>query len=107
MFFTILICNLPCYNYKKAKRGDNVAGKDHGTCTLCGAEDVDLTIIDDVDRVCDECLDANYEQCEFCGEYWDYCYVDISPVSDDDDRFICEFCREELELEDEQKESEG
>ena len=44
-------------------------------CTKCGKESP-LTIVDEETRVCEECLDAFFTQCDECGEYWDDSYVE-------------------------------
>ena len=69
-----------------------------GTCTRCGKEDCRVTVIDDVDRVCDECLEAFYFQCEVCNEYWEDCYVEQFWLKDG--RVICEHCREDFDDDD-------
>lgn len=63
-------------------------------CTHCGKE-ANLTIIDDETKVCEECLDAFYFQCEECGEYWNDCYVEQFWLKDG--RIICEHCREDFD----------
>lgn len=63
-----------------------------GTCTRCKKANCQLTIIDEVDHVCDECLDTFYTQCDDCGEYWEDSYVEFFVTADD--RLICEHCRE-------------
>ena len=65
-----------------------------GTCTLCGKEAA-LTTVDDVTHVCPECLDANYFQCEECGESWDESYIEQFWLKDG--RTICEHCREDFD----------
>ena len=65
-----------------------------GACTLCGKE-AELTIVDDVTRVCKDCLDANYFLCEECDEYWDDSYVEQFWLKDG--RTICEHCREDFD----------
>ena len=65
-----------------------------GVCTRCGKENCQLTIIDDIDRVCDECLDSAFEQCDICGEYWELGYIEVELT--DDGRFVCEYCLEDL-----------
>ena len=67
--------------------------KTTGKCTMCG-EEAELTILDDVDRVCDECLDSNFTQCEECGEYYSE-YVEFFCLKDG--RLICEYCREDFD----------
>ena len=44
--------------------------RDHGTCACCGREDRDLVILNDDERICLECFDADYTKCDACGEYW-------------------------------------
>ena len=69
-----------------------------GTCTSCGKENIQLTIIDDVTSVCAECLDSEYTQCADCGEYCADGYVEFFLTKDD--RLICEYCREDYDDED-------
>ena len=66
-----------------------------GPCTQCGKENCHLTVVDEQIHVCDECLDANYFQCEECGEYWDDSYVEQFWLKDG--RTICEHCREDFD----------
>lgn len=65
-----------------------------GTCTDCGKENSPLIILDDVVKVCEECLDTNYTQCHICGEYWNDAYIEFTYT---DDKIICEYCMEDLE----------
>lgn len=69
-----------------------------GDCTRCDKTNCVVNIIDDVDRVCDECLDAFYTQCDDCGEYWEDGYVEFFLTTTD--RMICEHCRENYDDED-------
>lgn len=69
-----------------------------GTCTDCGKENCDLIVLDDVVRVCEECLESNYTQCDVCGEYWADGYVEFTVT--DDDKLVCEYCMEDMEDED-------
>lgn len=69
-----------------------------GTCTRCEKDNCQLTIIDDIERVCDECLDTFFTRCDDCGEYWDDSYVEFFVTTDD--RLICEHCREDYDDED-------
>lgn len=63
----------------------------HGACTNCGKQAL-LTILDDVDWVCEECLDSLFIQCDICGEYYDGIeFYDI------DDKCVCEYCAEDLQ----------
>ena len=63
-------------------------------CTMCGKESP-LTIVDEETRVCEECLDAFFTQCDECGEYWDDSYVEFFATNDG--RLICEHCREDFD----------
>lgn len=62
-------------------------------CTLCGKLTEDLTVVDDEDRVCPACLDANYTRCSRCGEY----YTDVIDFYDVDGDDVCEYCFEDEE----------
>lgn len=73
-----------------------------GTCTDCGKEKMDLMILDDVDRLCEQCLDASYIRCDICGEY----YSDTIDFTYTDDQTICEYCMEDLDDEDDPTEDE-
>ena len=66
-----------------------------GTCTQCGAEDCNLTIINDVDWVCEECLELWYTQCDNCGEYWESSSVEWFVLKDD--KMVCEYCAEDYD----------
>lgn len=65
-----------------------------GTCSKCGKESTRLTIIDDIDHVCDECLDE-YTQCSICGEY----YIDIDFFETKEGELVCEYCYEDMDSE--------
>ena len=41
-----------------------------GTCTECGEENCELTVVDELNHVCEDCLDNEYIECEECNEYW-------------------------------------
>ena len=73
--------------------------RDHGTCMSCGREDRDLVILNDDERICLECLDADYTKCDACGEYWPSEMV--SPFGNE---MICDYCMEEMEEEEEEDE---
>ena len=66
-----------------------------GTCTMCGAEDVALTVIDDEERVCAECLDTEFFYCEECKEHWRCDSVESVELSDG--RTVCEYCAEDID----------
>ena len=69
-----------------------------GTCTDCGKENSNLIVLDDVGRLCEECLDSNYTKCDICGEYWGDGYVEFTVT--DDDKLVCEYCMEDMDEED-------
>ena len=75
------------------------SSRDHGTCMCCGKEDRDLVILNDDERICLECLDADYEKCDVCGEYWPADMV--SPFGKE---MICDLCLDEMEAEEEEDE---
>ena len=66
-----------------------------GTCTMCGKENCTLTVIDDVDRVCDDCLDEEFTFCDECKEYWVYDAIEFFTLKDG--RTICEHCAEDID----------
>lgn len=68
-----------------------------GTCTDCGKENTSLIILDDVDWLCEECLDSSYTQCDICGEYWGDSYVEFTVTADD--KLVCEYCMEDTDVE--------
>ena len=69
-----------------------------GTCTDCGRENVEITILDDVERLCDECLDSLYQECDICHEYYDPDIIEFSVLKDG--RFVCEYCAEDFDADD-------
>ena len=69
-----------------------------GTCTMCGAEDCELTIVDEVEHVCEDCLDNEYIQCDECKEYWLYDAIKFYNLKDG--RTLCEHCAEDISEED-------
>ena len=68
-----------------------------GTCTDCGKENAALIILDNVDWICEECLDSVYTQCDICGEYWPDGVIEFTYT---DDKIICEYCMEDIDEED-------
>lgn len=64
-----------------------------GTCTDCGKENCNLIVLDDVDQLCQECLDSVYTQCDICGEYWPDGVVEFIYTGDG---IICEYCMEDI-----------
>lgn len=65
-----------------------------GICTKCGKES-ELTIIDEVDRVCESCLDNEYIQCDECKEYWLWDAIAFYKLKDG--RTLCEHCAEDVD----------
>ena len=72
--------------------------KSNATCTMCGKNNTEVTIIDDVTQVCDECLDYAFTQCDICGEYWDDSVIEFFCLKDD--RLVCEHCAEDFDPDD-------
>ena len=64
---------------------------DIGTCTDCGAENVERFCVCDDVYVCADCLDSNFTRCEECGEYYEN---DV--VSEVDGQMLCEYCAEAM-----------
>ena len=69
-----------------------------GTCTMCGKENVKVTIIDDEEHVCGDCLDNEFFYCDECQEYW-RCDI-IESYTLKDGRTVCEHCIEDFEEDD-------
>ena len=66
-----------------------------GTCTMCGAEDQDLTIVDEEAHVCEDCLGNEYIQCDECKEYWLWDIIKFYNLKDG--RTLCEHCAEDVD----------
>lgn len=66
-----------------------------GSCTLCGRKNCALTIITDMDRVCEECLDNEFFYCDECNEYWRCDVIDSYELKDG--RTVCEHCIEDFD----------
>ena len=64
------------------------------TCTMCGEETDDITVIDDETRVCEYCLGNEFIECSECGEYWYYDAIDFYNLTDE--RTLCIHCAKEL-----------
>ncbi|MBR0445439.1 MAG: hypothetical protein IJK14_08745 [Clostridia bacterium] len=77
------------------------SSRDHGTCMCCGKEDRDLIILNDDERICLQCLDADFAKCDGCGEYWP-----SDMVSQFGSEMICDFCLEEMEDEEAEEDEE-
>jgi hypothetical protein len=73
--------------------------KSTGTCTECGKENVQITILDDVERLCDQCLDSLYQECDICHEYYDPGSVEFSLLKNEG-IFVCEYCAEDFDEDD-------
>lgn len=69
-----------------------------GTCTMCGKENCELTIVDDVTHVCEDCLDNEFILCDECGEYWLWDALVFYHMKDG--RTICENCIEDFDEDD-------
>ena len=69
-----------------------------GKCTMCGKENTALTTIDEETRVCDECLEYAFSQCDICKEYWDDSCVEFFALKDG--RLVCEHCADDFDAED-------
>ena len=65
-----------------------------GTCTMCGEKNCNLTIVDEVAHVCEDCLDNEYIQCDECKEYWLYDAIKFYNLKDG--RTLCEHCAEDI-----------
>lgn len=74
-------------------RNDNKNYK--GTCTMCGKKDCDLTIVDEVAHVCEECLGNEYIFCDECKEYWLWDAIQFYRLKDG--RALCEHCGEDVD----------
>lgn len=66
-----------------------------GTCTMCGKKDTDLTIVDEVEHVCEDCLGNEYIQCDECKEYWLWDAILFYNLKDG--RTLCEHCAEDID----------
>lgn len=62
---------------------------------MCGRDNCKLTALDDIDQVCDECLESFFQQCDVCGEYYATDSVDF--FCHKDGRIICEYCKEDFD----------
>lgn len=65
-----------------------------GTCTMCGKKDCELTIVDEVEHVCEECLGNEYIFCDECKEYWLWDAIRFYNLKDG--RTLCEHCGEDI-----------
>ena len=66
-----------------------------GTCTYCGKENCELTIVDEANHVCEFCLDNEYIQCDECKEYWLWDAILFYNLKDG--RTLCEHCAEDID----------
>lgn len=69
-----------------------------GTCTMCGKKNCDLLIVDEVNHVCQNCLDNEFIYCDECQEYWLWDALVFYHMKDG--RTICENCIEDFDEED-------
>jgi hypothetical protein len=68
-----------------------------GTCTECGEENCELTIVDEVTHVCEDCLDNEYIKCEECNQHWKWDSIKFFNLKDG--RTLCEHCAEDIDKE--------
>lgn len=66
-----------------------------GTCTMCDKENCELTIVDEDNHVCEDCLDNEFIFCDECKEYWLYDALVFYELKDG--RTICENCIEDFD----------
>ena len=66
-----------------------------GTCTMCDAENCNLTIVDEKAHVCEDCLENEYILCDECGEYWLSDALKFYNLKDG--RTLCEHCAEDVD----------
>ena len=67
-----------------------MAQRGFGICTECG-EECDVTVIDDVNMLCEDCIDAlDYIECDECHEFWLWDAIKFYHLNDD--RTLCEHC---------------
>jgi hypothetical protein len=78
----------------KGKTSMTTSKEYKGTCTMCGAENQKLTIVDEEAHVCAECLDNEYFYCDECHEYWLCDAVEYFEL--EDGRTVCEYCAEDI-----------
>ena len=69
-----------------------------GTCTMCGKENCELTIVDEVEHVCEDCLGNEYIYCDECKEYWLWDAIQFYNLKDG--RTLCEHCGEDVDPDD-------
>ena len=71
-----------------------------GECEGCYEPDVALCTVPGYLRLCQRCYDDELTVCQHCGD--SYLYDAIAWQVDGEDNYICEYCAEELEAEEEQ-----
>jgi len=72
-----------------------MAQKYKGTCTECGEENVQVTLIDEVISLCDDCIEElDYIECDECHEFWLWDAIKFYDLKDG--RTLCEHCAERL-----------
>lgn len=66
-----------------------------GTCTNCGEEDVEVTLIDEETSLCDDCIEElDYIECDCCHELWKWDALLFYHLKDG--RTLCENCADDL-----------
>lgn len=71
-----------------------MAERKFGTCTECGEEDVELTVIDKDTRVCDDCLTLDFVECDECQTWFAFDSQKIYHLMDG--RTLCERCAKKM-----------
>lgn len=66
-----------------------------GICTMCGKKNCDLTIVDEENHVCEDCLDNEFIFCDECREYWLWDALVFYNLKDG--RTVCENCIEDFD----------
>lgn len=73
-----------------------MAQKYVGKCTECGEDNIEVTLIDEVTSLCEDCIDElGYLECDECHEFWLSDVVDFEEL--DDGRYVCEYCAEDID----------
>ena len=71
-----------------------MAQRGEGICTECG-EETEITVIDDVTMLCDDCIDdLDYIECDKCEEFWLWCAIKFYHLKDG--TTLCEHCAQEM-----------
>lgn len=71
-----------------------MAQRGMGTCTNCGEEDIEITVVDEETMLCEDCLEElDYIFCDECEEYWLWDAIKFYNLKDG--RVLCENCAED------------